>query len=1297
MKYFNGVYTISATDLAKALACQHTTKLTLERLDDRIQIIKYDDPQSKMLQEMGLDYEKDYLLQQIREGKQVATVSSTQSQEDLQIQGITVYSTIEEALAAKPDIIYQAQLKKEIEPNFILLGKIDFLELQNDGSYIVIDTKLSKITKATSVLQIAMYSELIEHYTNVKPFRMAIQKYDGNRDWFICDEYIHYYEYKKRELINAIKQYENDSRQVEPGERVYAEVPDEIEYCGMCDFKSICDSKRELDRNLRLVAGMSKADAENFREDGIDRMDDVATHSLEVIEATANRRPVRLLDKMKSLVKQASLQVQTEQNQMQSSTEVAHEYKTSEELEGLNALPEPHPDDVFLDFEKEKISVDEGLIYLTGYIHNYTYTAYWAEDYEEEKTAFYNLVNVLKEITGWTPGMEYLDTSEMDKVENNNKRFVPCKVMYSGPHIYAYSHAEQTALNKLSQKYGEKEFVSFLKKAKVIVDLRAIVTKSMFLGLRGYGLKEVEKYMFNRNRFTRNVDLLLALKSRIAIETALGNKVELYKLKYTDPITNTEISTKDIVQEYNHDDCRSLVVLRDMLNEDFTERSTIDNLSRPEWTVNEVNKNFNDPNNPRYDKDKLKLLKEVFEPKEDDDDNPLHRLLYSSLDFYDKEMRADWYKFAELEIRDPYDLRKHEGVLCYHLENPVFNDAEKIATVIYKKQDCDFVGKPFVSYGKGFSKIKGHVLSINHNYDVTNELIEVELKLDDESYSIIQREGIPDILMESESRISTDMKMRQLLGIIDEYKKIFVDGEEDFSPKFPLAHKYLHRMNTEFVPGYDPSQINDQMTASDILNEKVSNMNKSLITLQGPPGTGKSFCIKKLVAHLIKAKPDVRIAITAHGHAILHSLANSIIKELVDSNISASIVQKVSTDYRIVNGEESITAQSEDNAHVVQYSRIKDSTNEPQNDHASFPQITMGTNFFIGKEQYNQVFDYVIIEEAGQMSLVDTLVVADSGKNLIMVGDQNQLKSPIKRKDHNGAELSGLEYYVSEAIVPKEKGVFIPITRRMHPEICTFVSKMYYESRLTSYELLLDNKIESAREDALFTGSGLRHIPVEHDGRSSKSEEEVQVLKSILKELFHPDYQYDYNGSDTSKRITLKDVMIITPFNRQREAIIKMLVDLERDALMQIQNGQSIIDTLEEIRAFRKNTKINFRVRANRDKRDEYDSQFQQIVENYGEYMYSLIKPGTVDGYQGQEAPIVLYSTVCSDIEHAPRGMEFIFSPNRFNVSVSRAKALFVMIGSPKLFEVQCKKPEQMKLANAFCFYKTIAQKINVQ
>ena len=88
------------------------------------------------------------------------------------------------------------------------------------------------------------------------------------------------------------------------------------------------------------------------------------------------------------------------------------------------------------------------------------------------------------------------------------------------------------------------------------------------------------------------------------------------------------------------------------------------------------------------------------------------------------------------------------------------------------------------------------------------------------------------------------------------------------------------------------------------------------------------------------------------------------------------------------------------------------------------------------------------------------------------------------------------------------------------------------------------------------------------------------------------------------------------------------------------------------------------------------------------------VEVGTVDKFQGQEAPIVIYSVATSSPEEAPRGMEFLYSPNRFNVAVSRAKALFILVGNGKIFEPECKSPTQIKLANPFCRYIEVAEVI---
>ena len=84
---------------------------------------------------------------------------------------------------------------------------------------------------------------------------------------------------------------------------------------------------------------------------------------------------------------------------------------------------------------------------------------------------------------------------------------------------------------------------------------------------------------------------------------------------------------------------------------------------------------------------------------------------------------------------------------------------------------------------------------------------------------------------------------------------------------------------------------------------------------------------------------------------------------------------------------------------------------------------------------------------------------------------------------------------------------------------------------------------------------------------------------------------------------------------------------------------------------------------------------------------------GTVDKFQGQEAPVVIFSLATSTPEDAPRGMDFLYSPNRLNVAVSRARTACILVGSPKLFEPECRSPAQMRLANGFCRLLELAKR----
>jgi superfamily I DNA and/or RNA helicase len=87
---------------------------------------------------------------------------------------------------------------------------------------------------------------------------------------------------------------------------------------------------------------------------------------------------------------------------------------------------------------------------------------------------------------------------------------------------------------------------------------------------------------------------------------------------------------------------------------------------------------------------------------------------------------------------------------------------------------------------------------------------------------------------------------------------------------------------------------------------------------------------------------------------------------------------------------------------------------------------------------------------------------------------------------------------------------------------------------------------------------------------------------------------------------------------------------------------------------------------------------------------------GTVDKFQGQEAPVIIYSVATSSPEDAPKGMDFLYSPNRFNVAVSRARGIFIMVANPAIFEPDCKSPAQIKLANPFCRFVELAEQITL-
>jgi predicted RecB family nuclease len=163
-----------------------------------------------------------------------------------------------------------------------------------------------------------------------------------------------------------------------------------------------------------------------------------------------------------------------------------------------------------------------------------------------------------------------------------------------------------------------------------------------------------------------------------------------------------------------------------------------------------------------------------------------------------------------------------------------------------------------------------------------------------------------------------------------------------------------------------------------------------------------------------------------------------------------------------------------------------------------------------------------------------------------------------------------------------------------------------------------------------FAGSGLWFVPVNHDGNQNSSDEEASVVVEIVKELLASNVRW-IDMHGAEHGLTAADILIVSPYNAQ----VFNLAD-------RIPN----------------------------------------------------VKIGTVDKFQGQEAPVVIYSMATSSPEDAPRGMEFLYSLNRFNVATSRARCAVILVANPKLFEPECQTPRQMKFANVLCRFLEMKQHV---
>jgi superfamily I DNA and/or RNA helicase len=375
----------------------------------------------------------------------------------------------------------------------------------------------------------------------------------------------------------------------------------------------------------------------------------------------------------------------------------------------------------------------------------------------------------------------------------------------------------------------------------------------------------------------------------------------------------------------------------------------------------------------------------------------------------------------------------------------------------------------------------------------------------------------------------------------------------------------------------------------------VGHLDDSYVAIQGPPGTGKTYSGSQIIYELIKA--GKRVGITAMSHGAIDNLL-----------VATYNVFNEHGDLALLKTFRGVKRPSEGALEGVRYSG---SSGEAENDNYN---LIAGTTWLFSRAGMRPYpVDVLIVDEAGQLALADAIASANAARNLILLGDPLQLSQVSQAEHPGGSGASVLEHVLGEhPTIPANEGVFIAETRRMHPDVCRFISNQIYEGRLTSH-------VSCAQQSTEF-GTGLRWLEVRHEGRSTESEEEARIVADQITTMLGTPWT---NQLGTTSPLLSEDFMVVAPYNDQVR-LLRLFFD------------------------------------ATPGLRD--------------------VQVGTVDKFQGREAPVVFFTMTTSASHDMPRGPEFLFSRNRLNVAVSRARCLAYLVCTEALLNSRARTIEEMRL-----------------
>lgn len=968
-------------------------------------------------------------------------------------------------------------------------GRSDFLVRQPDGSYAVWDTKLARHAKVGALLQLAAYGDQLQTAGIPTSSEVTLVLGDRSRSVHSLLDLLPVFRERRARFLELVTEHRDQ--------------PDPVAWdaaglaaCGRCDY---CAEQVEATRDLLLVATMTGDRRTRLRSEGITTIDQLAAMPPRPDDAPLAR-----------LQEQARLQV----GGIEVDGGVTYRDAAGEEhtvsyrvlpQHTLASLPAPSPGDIFFDFEGDPLWQDPldgswGIEYLFGVVEQPVddddaeppFRPFWAHSRAEERTAFVRF---------------------LDYVAQRRQRFPDL-------HVYHYAAYEKSALRRLSLVHviGE-DAVDTLLREGVLVDLYDTVRDSLRISERSYSIKKLEP-------------LYMGGTSRAGDVTDAGASVVAYAAYCAARDDGDHAAAAELlagISDYNRYDCLSTLRLRDWLLGLVTHGLDRDDdrASGGEAQGPPVGEERDAPIHGSVPEEALLLdhLADLSPEAAKQPDQQAIALVAAAVGYHRRERKQFWWShFDRLsapapeweQSRDVLVFRTLEVVEDWAKPTPRSNPARLLKATARSQAGADFRAGTtyFAIYG---APVPADADSIDSSGTGRGGWFGVELteliEDADGTTTVLFREklrrgavaraDLPLALAPDQPIMTTSMQ-DALVALADRVGRAL--PRVPAGPALDLLRRTPPRLSgAEYLPPAAPGKDG----YAEAIASALQLLSDSYLAVQGPPGTGKTHVGADVIERLVRH--GWKVGVVAQSHAVVENL----LFRSIEAGVPAQQVAKRTTATDAPWKQRS----DDDVARLV----------------ASDGGCLVGGTAWTmtGKNVPVESLDLLVIDEAGQFSLANTMAVSQATRRLLLLGDPQQLPQVTQGTHPEPVDASALGWLsAGHATLPADYGYFLADTWRMHPDLCHPVSTFAYDGRLTTAPAARERRLGGA-------DPGIECVLVDHaDNATSSAEEAAEVVAQVRRHLGLP---WTGEAGAEPRPLAEADILVVAAYNVQVQLVRQAL------------------------------------------------------------------------------------------------------------------------------------------------------------